>query len=461
MYFCQLTDISMRYILFAFSWLFVLNTNAQKIVADKIVATVGNKIILQSDIENSISDARRQGMDIPANANCLTLEQALGIKAMVVQAEKDSLPVSEEEIETDIDNRVRYFIQSYGSKEEFERVAGKSIFQFKEEMKEGFRDQKLAMAMRSSITKDVRITPKEVKEYYDKIPADSLKFYESEVEIGQIIIYPKASREAEEYAIEQLKEFKSQIEGGSRDMKTLASLYSDDPASKQNAGLYEINRNSRDWDPAWLAKAFTLKEGQVSSPFKTQFGYHIIQLISRLGDDAVVRHILKIPQITNIEISETVDKLDSVRALLIAGNIDFGTAVNQYSNDDMSKFTAGRVQGEDGSGFVTIDQLEKDMIPYLQTLKVGGYTQPVAFTNQQGKKGVRVIHLISQTDPHKENMRDDYNRIAARALQEKQESEIEKWFGDRIGSFNIRIAPEYQNCDAIHKWMGKSSTASK
>lgn len=447
----------MRYFFLLFSTLLAFSAMSQKIVADKIIATVGNKLILQSDIENSLTDAKRQGMTLPPDAKCLTLEQALGIKAMVVQAEKDSLPVNTEEIETDIDNRIRYYIQSYGSREEFERVAGKSMFQFKEEMKEGFRDRNLAMAMRGSITKDVRITPKEVKEYYDKIPADSLNFYESEVEIGQVIIYPKASREAEEYAIEQLREFKTQIEGGSRDMRTLATLYSDDPAAKQNAGQYEINRNSKDWDPAWLAKAFTLKPGQVSAPFKTQFGYHIIQLESRLGDDAVVRHLLKIPQVTNVELTETIDKLDSVRALLIAGNIDFGTAVNKYSNDDMSKFTAGRIQAEDGSGFVTLDQLEKDIIPYLQNLKVGGYTQPVAFTNQQGKKGVRIIHLVSQTDPHKENMRDDYNRIAARALQEKQDDALEKWFADRLSSFNIRISPEYQQCETLQKWMGKGT----
>lgn len=187
---------------------------------------------------------------------------------MVVQAEKDSLPIAEEDVEADIDNRIRNYLAYYGGKEELEKIMGKTIYEFKEEMRTGIKDQKLAMAMRSNIVKDVRITPKEVKEYFESIPKDSLNFYETEVEIGQVIIFPKASRDAEEYAIEQLKEFKTQIESGSRDMKTLASLYSDDPGAKQNAGMYEVNRNSRDWDASWLAKAFTLKEGQVSTPLK-------------------------------------------------------------------------------------------------------------------------------------------------------------------------------------------------
>lgn len=167
-----------------------------------------------------------------------------------------------------------------------------------------------------------------------------------------------------------------------------------------------------------------------------------------------MRHILKIPQVTDIETGAVQEKLDSVRALLIAGNIDFGTAVNRYSNDDMSKFTAGRIQGPDGGTLVTIDQLDKDMLPYLQTLKVGGYSQPVTFVNPQGKKGVRIIHLISQTEPHRENLKDDYNRISERALQEKQADELEKWFATRLTSFNVKIAPEYQQCESLQRWLG-------
>lgn len=430
-----------------------------KVVADKIVAVVGNKIILESDITNMIHDMERQGVQLPPDAKCLTLEQSLGIKALVLQAEKDSIPVTDEEIELAIDNQIRGFINAYGSKDELERVAQRSVYQLKEDFKEGFRDRKLAEAMRNKIVDNIKITPNEVKAYFEKIPVDSLPLYESEVEVGQIVIYPKASREAEEYAIEQLKEYKQQIESGKRDFKTIASLYSDDPGSKERGGMYEINRTSKDFDPVWMSKAFTLKEGQISNPFKTRFGYHIIQLVSRSGDDAVVRHILRIPQVTQVEMRIGYQKLDSARAKLITGAMQFGEAVSRYSEDDASKFTAGRLQGRDGSGFLTIDQLDKEMAQLMATLSPGEYSQPVEFTDERGKKGVRIVYLISRSEPHRENLKDDYNKIAQRALEEKKEEALEKWFESHIKTYYVKIDEDYTSCAAMQKWIQAASAA--
>ncbi|MGB4845165.1 MAG: peptidylprolyl isomerase, partial [Ferruginibacter sp.] len=367
------------------------NSQPKAIVADKIVAVVGDKIILKSDIDNSIVDMQRQNIAIPENGRCLLLDQAMGIKALVLQAEKDSLPVTDEEVETIIDNKIRSFIAQFGSKDELEKIAGKTIYQLKEDFKEPIRDQELARAMRSKVVENVRITPKEVNEYYEKIPKDSLYLYESEVEVSQIISFPKASREAEEYCIEQLREFKEQIESGKKDFATLASIYTMDPGSKETGGQYDINRYSKELDPVWLGKAFTLKPGQVSNPFKTRFGYHIMQLISRAGDDASVRHLLLIPQVTSFEIKEGIDKLDSVRALLMAGTMDFGAAVAKFSDDEASKFTAGQLTGKDGSTYITIDQLDQDMVVMLKDLKVGQYSQPKEYIDERGRKGVRVV----------------------------------------------------------------------
>lgn len=427
----------------------------QKVIADKIVAIVGDKIILKSDIDNSLIDMQRQGMDIPSNARCLVLEQALGIKALVLQAQKDSLPVTDEEIETDIDNRIRGFIAQYGSKDDLERIAGKSVYQIKEDFKDGIKDQKLAQAMRNKIVDEVKITPTEVKAYFEKIPKDSLFLYESEVQIGQIVVYPKASREAEEYCVEQLKGYKDQIETSKKDFCSMASLYSEDPGSKDKCGKYEINRNQKEFDQVWMAKAFTLKEGQISNPFKTRFGYHLLQLVSRAGDDAVVRHILKIPQVTQIEIKSGIDRLDSVRAKLIAGTLQFGEAVNKYSEDEISKFTAGMVQGSTGS-FLTIDQLDKDMVAMLKDLRVGEYSQPVQFTDERGKKGVRILYLKTKTEPHRENLKDDYNKISQRALEEKKNDALERWFAKKIPTYYIMIDNDYSSCDEMQKWIAVS-----
>jgi peptidyl-prolyl cis-trans isomerase SurA len=432
----------------------------KKVLADKIVATVGDKIVLKSDVDNNIIDMQRQGISVPDNAQCLVIEQALGIKALVLQAEKDSLPVSDEEVEAEIDNRLRYFIGQYGSKEAVEQIAGKSMYQLKEDFKQQIKEQKLAQAMRNKIIEDVKITPAEVKMYYESIPTDSLPYYETELEVGQIILYPKASKELENYAIDQLKEFKAQVESGSKKFETLASLYSDDPGSKQNGGRYEINRNEKQWDPIFIAKVFTLKEGQISNVFKTRFGYHIIQMVSRLGDDAVIRHILKIPQVTSIEIGASKDKLDSIRAKLIAGTIRFPEAVSKYSDDETSKFTGGRIPGKDGSTFLSIDQLDKDIVVMLKSLSLGQYSQPTEFADERGRKGVRIIQLITKTEPHRENLKDDYNKVSQRALEEKKNNVLDKWFTQKIPTYYINVSDEFKDCPELLKWV-KGSTVIK
>jgi peptidyl-prolyl cis-trans isomerase SurA len=432
----------------------------KSVVADKIVAVVGDKIILKSDIDNNLIDMQRQGIAIPENARCMVLEQAMGIKALVLQGEKDSLPVTDEEIETIIDNRIRSFIMEYGGVAELEKIAGKSVYQLKEDFKTPIRDQEMAKAMRNKVVENVRITPNEVTAYYNKIPVDSLYLYESELELSQIVTYPKAHRDAEEYAIQQLKEFKSQIETGKKDFKTVASIYTQDPGSKETGGEYDINRNSKELDPAWLSKAFTLKEGQISNPFKTRFGYHIMQLVSRAGDDAKVRHILLVPQVTSVEMRQGVEKLDSVRSKLMAGTLSFGEAVSKYGDDDERKFTAGRIMGRDGGSYVTIDQLDKDLVVMLKDLKVGQYSQPTEFTDERGRKGVRVVYLQSKTEPHRENLKDDYNRIAQRALEEKKNDVLENWFMKKVSTYYILVDDEFKSCQEMQKWVS-ATTASK
>lgn len=429
------------------------NSQPKKVVADKIVAVVGDKVILKSDIDNSIIDMQRQNIEIPANARCAMLEQAMGIKALVLQAEKDSLPVTDEEVETIIDNRIRSFISQFGSKDELEKVAGKTIYQLKEDFREPIRDQELARAMRNKVVENVRITPKEVNEYYNKIPKDSLLLYESEVEISQIVIFPKAHRDAEEYAIEQLKSIKQQVESGKSDFASMAGIYTMDPGSKETGGQYDVNRYSKELDPVWLGKAFTLKPGQISNPFKTRFGYHIMQLVSRAGDDASVRHILIIPQVTSYELKEGKQKLDSIRDLLVAGKMDFGAAVAKFSDDEASKFTAGQITGRDGSTYVTIDQLDKDMVTMLKDLNVGQYSHPTEYVDERGRKGLRLVFLKTRTEPHRENLKDDYNRVAQRALEEKKNEVLEQWFNKKVSTYYILIDDEYKPCPEMARWL--------
>ena len=423
-----------------------------KVVADKIVGIVGDKIILKSDITNALIDLQRQGGQLPPDADCFILEQQLTLKALVLQSEKDSILVGDDEIEALLDNQIRGFIGQYGSKEALEEIAGRTIYQIKEDFRQSFRDRKLAEKMRDKIVESVKITPQEVKFYWDKIPADSLAFYESEVEIGEIVVYPKASRDLEKLAMDELSDWKKQIESGQSKFEALASLYTDDPGSKNTGGQYTINRTEKAMDPAFISNAFRLKEGQISPVFKSKFGYHIIQMVSRAGDDAIVRHILRIPKVTDTEIKEAVDKLDSVRAKLISGTMIFGEAVSKYSDDENSKFTGGMRQGQNGS-YLTIDQLDKDLVVLLKDMKIGEFSKPTPFTDERGKKGVRIAYLKTRTEPHRENMKDDYNRIAQRALEIKKQDILEKWFVGKIPTYYLLIDSDYNNCSTISNWL--------
>jgi len=432
--------------------------NAQRaVVADKIVGIVGDKIILKSDIVNAIADAKRQGQEVPAEGNCIVMQQALGQKALVLQAEKDSLVVTDEEIEALLDNQIRSFIQAYGSKEALEQIAGRTVYQLKEDFRQPFRERKLAEMMRNKIVENVKITPNEVKEYFDKIPKDSLPFYESELELGEIVIFPKASRDIEKLAIDELAEYKKQVESGARKFETLATLYSDDPGSKDRGGQYAINRNEKNWDPTFINAAFRLKEGQISQVIKSKFGYHIIQMVTRAGDDATVRHILKIPQVTDAEVSDAVKRLDSARAKMIGGILTFGEAVSKYSDDDNAKFTGGLKQCRNGN-YCAIDELDKDVVALLRNLKVGEYSQPTPFTDERGRKGVRVLYLKTRTEPHRENLKDDYNRISQRALEIKKEEALEKWFQKKIPTYYIMIDEEFKGCSMLATWLSVAKT---
>jgi peptidyl-prolyl cis-trans isomerase SurA len=453
-YFLVSVTILLATVLFA-----QLGGQSKKIVADKIAAVVGDRIIMYSDIKNTIADYARQGAEIPENAECLILDQAVLSKVLMQQAEKDSLPVTDEEVEADLELRVREFIRVYGSKEAVEELAGKTIYQIKEDARESIKEKKLAEAMQRKVVDNIKITPAEVKVFFDRIPKDSLPFYESELEVGQIVVYPQASRDLEKYVIDELNRYKQQVESKTGSFEQLAKLHSEDPGSKSRGGQYQINRNDKSWDPSFIAAAFRLKDGQISPVVKTKFGYHIIQMIQRSGDEANIRHILRTPPITDEETNAAIAKLDSVRAKVIAGTISFNQASLKYTQDEQQKFAGPFFLGRDGSTYVTIDELDKDVVNMLSKLKVGEISQPTAFTDEQrGKKGVRIVYLKSRSEPHRMNMKDDYNKIAQHALEEKKAKAMDKWLATKVPTYYIMVADDYSaSCPNIQKYVSKKS----
>lgn len=402
---------------------------SHKIVADKIIGVVGDRIILQSDIQNDLADASRAGDQVPAGAACMFMEQRMLQKVLALQAEKDSLPVSDEEVEAQLDMRARSWIQQFGSVSAVEEIAGKSIYQIKDDSRTQVKEGMLAQAMQRKIVENVHITPTEVKAFFDKIPADSLPYLESELEIGQIVILPKAAKEVEDYIYNEMLNYKKQIESGQTTFDALAKRVSEDPGSKERGGAYEINRSDKQtWDPVFLQTSFRLKTGEISMPVKSnRFGYFLITQEDRRGDNAKIRMILRIPPVTETELDAAKKKLDSVRNDILANKINFKQAAYKYSDDEMVKNYGPYILAADGSTYVPIDRLDKEMVATISNMKVGDISQPVAFTNEQGKRGVRLVYLQSRTEPHRMNLKDDYAKLSERALEEKKAKELDNW----------------------------------
>ena len=277
---------------------------------------------------------------------------------------------------------------------------------------------------------------------------------------------PKASHELEVLCHDDVSDFKKQVESGAQKFDILARLYSDDLETKDKGGYLSINRTEKSWgasfvkEQAFINNTFRLKEGQISPVFKTKAGYHIIQMVSRAGDDAVIRHILRTPKITDAEVNESIKKLDSAWAKLIAGTTTFGEAVAKYSEDENTKYNGGYLQNAEGTPFMEITQLDKELVELLakSNLQAGQYSKPMAFTNESGKRAVRIVYLKTRTAPHRENLKDDYDQLAREALTIKKQKAVEAWFATRIPKYYIMIDQDYKNCTTLKNWIRYAST---
>ena len=422
--------------------------------ADKILAIVGrNRIILQSELDIQFAQVKQQDPAADDTIKCHLLQQMIVQKLLVEAAERDSLLVSDDEVEGTIDNRIRQFIRQYGSREKLEEIAGKTVYQLKEENKEMFKEQLMSERMQAKILENIKITPSEVQNFYNKIPADSLHFYPATLEVGQIVMDPPVSPELDEYARKKIEDIRNQIVNEGKSFEVLAGIYSDDPGSRDNGGRYNDVTRSGGWAPEFVAAAFRLQNGDVSPVVKTQFGYHIIQMIQRKGEAADLRHILIRQERTSADFKKALDRLDSVRSLLVAGTISFPEAVGKYSTDEAAKTTGGMIiDPTTGSAQLEVDKLDPAMVLMIDTLKPGGFSQPQTFVTERGEQSARIVYLKTRTEPHKANLKDDYSKIQQVALSQKQGRTIEAWIMDRIPTYYIKIDPQYQSCNAFSRW---------
>jgi peptidyl-prolyl cis-trans isomerase SurA len=419
--------------------------------ADKIVTVVGKEIILQSDLELESNQRRMQ--DPAFNDKCGLLQQMVLQKIFKAQAERDSVMVGDEDVEGQLDNKLRYFTQMYGSKEKLEQAAGKTIYQIKEEYRDAIREQMIAEKLQGTILENVKITPAEVAAFYKRIPVDSLPFFPATVEVGQIVIDPPVSQEMKDYAHDKLEGIRKEIVTDGKDFGKMAGVYSQDPGSQDNGGRYDGVTRTGPWAAEFVAAAFRLQAGEVSPIFRTKFGYHIIQMINRKGDEADLRHILIKPEVTSSDFKKSLTTLDSIRTLLVSGKMSFPEAVGKFSTDEMAKRTGGMIADPStGNSILDMTKLDPAMVLMLDTMKQGDYSTPHIFITDARDRSCRIVYLRSRTDPHKANLKDDYSKIQEVALSQKKMQKILVWVQDKLPSFYLKVAPEYNNCEFLRLW---------
>ncbi|MBA3647061.1 MAG: peptidylprolyl isomerase [Chitinophagales bacterium] len=445
----------MRIIIIIFLFLITTIVSAQKVI-DKVVGIVDDRIILLSDVEAQYQQyAYQSTLPVPADFKCEILNQFLIEKLLIAQAVIDSVTVSDDEVENELDHRVRSFSGMAGSVEKLEEYYGKSILEIKDEFRIQIREQLIANKEKGNIITNIKVTPSDVQQFFNSIPTDSLPYYNAEEELGALIIYPKVSIEMKEYSYKRAEDLLTRIKNG-EDFSALASAYSEDPGSADKGGeLGFVNRG--ELDPAFEAAAFSLKNpNDISNIIESAFGFHIMQLIERRGDRINVRHILIKPKTTSYDLTNAGKLADSAYYLIQSGKSSFAEAVSKFSEDEGSKNNGGMIinPASQTSAFNISDlgTYDQSLVTATDTLQVGAVSKPTIFHDKQGKTGFRLIYLKSKSRPHQANLRDDYDKISGLTLAKKQDEAVNSWLKDRISKSYILIEPEFQTCKVLDKW---------
>lgn len=433
----------------------VVRNNGEKVI-DRIVAVVGNNYILQSDLETQYQQMLTAQEPVNENTRCKLMEELLYQKLLLAQAQKDSLDVSEGQIEQELDRRMRYYLQQFGSEEKFVAFYGKSVDDYKLELKDDVRELLLEQQMQGKITEGINVTPSEVKAYFNAIPADSLPFINSELEVGQIMKKPTISPEAKKEAKSKIEGLRLRIEKGEASFASMAALYSMDLGSASKGGVYEgIQRGQ--FVPEWDAWAFKLKKGEISEVFETVYGFFIIQLIERRGEEVDARSLLIAPAVDATDMYKAKLSLDTTYQRLLADTATFSDLAARYSDDDESKNSGGLIINPyTGSTRFQMDELgqyDQTIAFAVDNLKVGEYTKPMPATTTDGKQAYRILYLKTRTLPHKANLVDDYQSIQNAAMSKKQQEAIQTWIKKKSADTYVHLADDFKNCTFNNKWI--------
>jgi peptidyl-prolyl cis-trans isomerase SurA len=430
---------------------------AQKelIPIDKIAAQVGDYIILNSEIEKQIIQLKNNGEEITDDLSCEIFESIMFQKLLLHQAKLDSIEIPDAQVESELEGRLRTIEQQIGSRQKLEEFYGKSTFEIKNEFREVIKDRLLAQEVEASITRNVSVTPKEVKAFFSTIPTDSIPLINMQLSFQQIVNYPEITKEDKDLAYKKLHEIAENIKNG-KSFETQARIHSMDPGSASLGGKISATRGMM--VPQFESTLFNLKEGQISDIFETDYGYHIVQLIDRKGDDYECRHILIIPEVNHNSLIYSSNLIDSCFTQLSEGKITWEEAVLKYSNDEMTKQNKGiitnPITGEQTWDMEHLNQVDQQIFILTDAMEKGEVSTPNLYTDiYERKQGIRIVRLMDRTDPHLANLKDDYSLIKLAAENDKKQKTINNWVQNKISKSYIKIDSTYKDCIFKNNWL--------
>lgn len=430
----------------------------QGVSLNRIIAKVDNYYVLQSDLEEAYQSYVGQNQTPPQK--CQLLESLVINKMMLAKAEIDSVVVEEKIVDSELDSRMQYMVQQFGSDKNIVEAYGKSLEMLKSELRTQVKDQKIVQKMQQKITSDVKVTPRDVRKFYDGIPKDSLPYIPAEVEVGQIVRFAKPTKEQKEVLRQKLLDFKQRVEKG-EDFAKLAKENSEDVGSAQNGGDLGFAKRGMMVAP-FEGAALKLKPNQLSDVVESDFGLHLIQLIETRGAEYHARHILLRPDYNRLDISGPTRYLDSLRNLIQIDSLKFDKAAKEYSEDKNTADAGGLLRdAQSGNSRLTMDgTMEYAMFQMLDTMKVGSVSAPLPYRTEDGKSAVRLLYFKSKIPPHSADFTKDFEKLQTIVLSNKKNRAIDDWFKKSIADVYITVDPEYHGCRIFGTTQGSAATLS-
>ena len=454
----QLKPTILKYIknvLFTLFFSSIIIAQNEKIKIDGVSAVVGDYVILESDIDKTLVEMKSQGIPTKGITRCQLLGKLMEDKLYAHHAIQDSLEISIEEIYSTVDQIVENFIQQLGTIEKVLDFYNKEDeSSFRQEIFEINKIQKLSMLMQQKIVGDIEVTPEEVRIFFENIPQHELPVFGTELEISQIVIEPKVSDKERDRIINQLSTFREDILERGSSFASKAILYSQDPGSRSSGGKYTLHRKRPRMVKEFRDEAFSLEEGEISQPFKTDFGWHILQVDKIRGQEVDIRHILLTPKIEANQLRDAKKKLDSIRKRLIDNEINFKDAALAYSDEKETKFNGGiLINPQTGDTRFELTNLDPTLYSQIRNLEDGELSQPLIEEDRSGLKKYKILKVSNRYDEHVANYSLDYSKIKSLALKEKQLKAIQKWMDEKIESTYVNVNRESKLCSFTNNWI--------